>query len=226
MIRVLTAICVCLCASALFGQEPAPHTYKVRIDAFELDSARLQAAAGDSSDELRQAAESVLAEFSDETPTERAPHSREQFELLVRRGALRELGKAQVAAVVGKPVDYAQGTEVLGYDANATDQQSAQWIGLRGGVEVSLSDNGYPTFALSSEVRFAADEERVNGKSVPMIAEWNSRTNLQLAAGQPTIFGRHSSKQTTTERRWFFWKHQRERNTRQFVVATLELANH
>jgi hypothetical protein len=223
MIRVLSAICVCLIAADLFGQEPAAPIYRMRIDAFAVDSGRLQAAARDSSDELRQAAESVLAEFSHETSTERAAHSLEHFELLVRQGALRELGKAQVAAVVGKPVDYAQGTEVVAYDANASDKTSLQWLGLRGGVEVSLSDNGNPTFAISSDVRYAADEDRVNGKSVPTISAWNSHANIQLAAGQPTIFGWHSSTQTTTERRW--WRRQRERATRQFVEATLELAN-
>jgi len=219
MIRVPAAICVCFCASVLLGQEPAPPIYKLRIDAFEVDSARLPAATRDSNNDLRQAAETVLATFADETSPERVPPSGAQFELLLQHGVLRDLGKAQVAAAVGKPVDYAQGAEVQGYDSSAPDHRRTQWLGLRGGVEVSLSDSGEPSFAVSSEVSCAADVERVEGKSVPTISRWNSRTNIQLVSGRPTIFGWHFSKQTTTERRWF-WKHQRQRITRQFVVAT------
>lgn len=230
MIRAMAVIGVCLVASTLCGQHLARPVaggeprFLVRLNAYEVDADQLATIARDRDAQLREAAAAVESALSGHEQPAESRFSLEQLELLARRGVLRELGKAEVAAAAGQPVDYAQGVEVDARDPNVPARLSRQWLGLRGELTVTATEGNAPSLALACELTTETGKETVASRTVPALGRRQIHTNLQLPVGQPTVIGATSSTQTTVERRWWLGSRRREQKTTQFFVATAQPA--
>ncbi len=205
------------------ASDPAPR-WMVRLAVYEADADRLSALRRMREPRVKAAAESLLATLASEDQSqETRALGAADLPLLTEQGVLRELGKAEVAAVDGQAEEYAAGQTIDAIDPGAPDAIVRAWIGLRGELTATRATDQAVSLALRCEWCSANEGvgERVAGRLAPRIGRRAMTSNLQLAIGEPVVVSQHSSTSTSVDSRFLFWRPARTQTTITLFVATV-----